>query len=350
VRELAEELVRREPETALQRAENWAELSADARRLRAAEAIRDDDHDELLSLFESYLLTFSRKGLRVSRNTLDTYRVGVSQFLAWAREKGLKVHQVTRQDALRYTRHMEAAGYSPATVNNRLSAVRRFVQAVIWAGLLDADPFAHVGVDDPTPSHEKRQVYTPAEFEALWAAAWDDPRTRAMLLLAYDAGLRISEVAALDWRDVDAMAEEVRVRSGKGGRTSTIPTTDRCIDALVYLGQQSAGPVFVDRRAPQLGSISRKTVHAIFADLCEKAGVPRKGFHALRHSFGTRVQRAGGDLVKTSRLMRHASTRPTEGYVHMVREDLRQVVDALHKIDENANEQPTEQDQQPRPD
>jgi site-specific recombinase XerD len=108
--------------------------------------------------------------------------------------------------------------------------------------------------------------------------------------------------------------------------------------------------VFADRRHPDLGSISRKTVHEIFADLCEKAGVPRKGFHALRHSFGTRVQRAGGDLVKTSRLMRHASTRPTEGYVHMVREDLRQVVDALRTIDGDAEEQPAGENAQPLPD
>jgi len=326
---LANEITRRAPETALQRVEDWAELSAEARRLRAAEAVRDDDRDELLGLFESYLLTFSRRGLRVSPNTLETYRIGVSQFVDWAAAKGLKVHQVVRQDALRYARHLEGAGYSPATVNNRLSAVRRFVQAVIWAGLMDADPFAHIGVDDPTPTHEKRQVYSSDEFLVLMDAAWDDPRTRAMVLLAYDAGLRISEVAALEWRDVNVMAREISVRNGKGGRTATIPTTDRCIDALVYLGLQSSGPVFPDRRNAERGSISRKTIHHVFAELCQEAGIPRKGFHALRHSFGTRVQRAGGDLVKTSRLMRHSSTRPTEGYVHMVKEDLREVVDAL---------------------
>jgi integrase/recombinase XerC len=319
-------LAPRVPESALQRAENWAELSSEARRLRAAEAIRDDNHEVLLGLFESHLLTFSRKGLRVSPNTLATYAVGVSQFLAWSREHGLKVHQVSRQDALRYTRHMESAALSPATVNNRLSAVRRFVQAIIWTGLLDADPFAHIGVDDPTPGYERRQAYSAAEFEVLLAVA--DARARAMMLLAYDAGLRISEVAALDWRDVDTIAREVRVTCGKGGRTGTVPTTKRCVAALVALGQQAAGPVFADLRDGE-GAIGRKTVHAVFAELCGKADVPRKGFHALRHSFGTRVQHAGGDLVKTSRLMRHASTRPTEGYVHMNREDLREVVEAI---------------------
>jgi integrase/recombinase XerC len=312
-------LAHRTPETALARAEAWASLSDAERKRRAAAAIRDGDTPALWALTEAHVTTFGRKGLRVSPHTLAAYRRGVDVLLAWVTAQGLKLHQFTRQEALRYTRHLEAANLSPATVNLRLAAARTFAQAIMWAGLLSGDPFARVAVSDPTPATEKRHPYTAADLGALLEAA--NPRERALVLLGADAGLRVAEAAALTWADVDQAACSLVVRSGKGGKRRTVALTERACEALRAIREGGdTETVF---------GVTIRRLQAILTALCGRAGVEARGVHALRHSAGTRLYSATKDLKLVARHLGHASTRPTELYAHLADDAYRAGVDAL---------------------
>jgi len=322
-------LARRTPTEALDFAEDFARLSAEDRKRRAAEALRDaflpDPEDParvaaretLAALVRSYTLTFGRKGLRVSRNTLEQYDRGLFALLAWCEAAALKPHQLDRQGALRYTRHLEALGLQPASINVRLSGARTFVAALAWCGMMAADPFAKVGVSDPTPAWEKRRPYTEAELDRLLAAgdAWE----RALVLVGADAGLRASEVVALDRADVDLPGRLLTVKSGKGQKQRTLPLSQKAAEALAALVPAPEGRVF---------AFTRRRADQILRSLCERAGVTCRGMHALRHRFGTRAAVKIG-LLGTARLMGHASTRPTEGYAHANLEDFRAGIDAL---------------------
>jgi len=313
------DLAVRTPETRLEAAEEWATLSDEGRKRRAAEAIRDGDTEALQGLLRAHLLTFGKKGLRVSRHTLTAYSRGLVTLLAFCDAPGLKAHQLTRQEALRYTRHLEAAALKPASVNLKLAAARAFVQALLWAGLVSADPFARVSVADPVPLAEKRHPYAETDLAALLNEA--DPRERILVLLGADAGLRVAEVAALEWADVDLASASLVVTVGKGGKRRTVAITPRTVEGLAAVRPtEASGPVF---------GITVRRLQAILQALCWRAGVKHRGFHSLRHSAGTRLYSVTKDLKVVARHLGHATTRPSELYAHLADEDYRQAVQAL---------------------
>jgi len=338
------DLARREPRTALELVEDWAALAPDARKRRAAEALRDDDLSTLVTLLETCQRLHNRRGLRTSEHTLRSYRTGLAALARFAQGIGRKPHQLNHDDALRFARHLEGTGVGPATVNSRLAAARAFCRALQWAGMLPSEqnPFAEVSVTDPTPKHEKGQPYRPEHLERLLAAARTPreralillgadaglrvaevaaltPRERALILLGADAGLRVAEVAALTWEALEVEGLTVQVRSGKGGKTASVALTPRCADALAALGEKT-GPVF---------GVTSRRLQALFARLCELAGVPRYGYHALRHSAGTRLYEATHDLHVTARHLRHASLDTARIYAHLADADYRSAVAQL---------------------
>jgi len=325
------DLTRRAPEDALAFAEDYARLNAEDRKRRAAEALRDaflpgpEDAEKqeaaratLWALTRSHVLTYGKKGLRVSEHTLAQYRRGLDALVGWCEAAGQKPHQLDTLAAKRYTRHLEALGLAPASVNARLSGARAFMGALAWAGMMTADPFAREAVTDPTPAHEKRAPYSRPELDRLLAAgdAWE----RALVLVAADAGLRASEAVALEWPDVDLPGRRLVVKSGKGGKRRTVALTERCAEALAALAPAPSGRVF---------SYTRQQADYYLRRLCDRAGVTCRGMHALRHSCGTRLYQSSRDLVLVARHLGHATTRPTEGYTHLAAEDYARAVEAL---------------------
>jgi len=325
------DLTRRAPEDALAFAEDYARLNAEDRKRRAAEALRDaflpgpEDaetrqaaREALWALTRSHVLTYGKKGLRVSEHTLEQYRRGLDALVSWCESAGVKPHHIDTLAAKRYTRHLEALGLAPATVNARLSGARAFMAALVWAGMMTADPFAREAVPDPTPAYEKRAPYTRHELDLLLAAATSTER--ALVLVAADAGLRASEAVALEWSDVDLPGRRLVVRAGKGGKRRTVALTERCAEALAALAPAPSGRVF---------PWTRQQADYYLRRLCDRAGVTCRGMHALRHSCGTRLYQASRDLVLVARHLGHSTTRPTEGYTHLAAEDYARAVEAL---------------------
>ncbi|MGA2821659.1 MAG: site-specific integrase [Anaerolineales bacterium] len=190
------------------------------------------------------------------------------------------------------------------------------VAALRWAGLGSGDPFASIRVTDPTPREEKADPYTSEELRRLLAVA--DTRERALVLLAADGGLRLAEVASLTWAGVDFQRKQLTVE-GKGGKRAKVAATDRLIKALRPLGGEES----------PIRGISRRRIQQLFDRLCMRAGVKPRGYHALRHSCGTRLYRATRDLLIVQRHLRHSSARTSEIYAHLSAADYTRAVAAL---------------------
>ncbi len=287
----------------------WTSLSDAERRLRASAAIRDGDAAALWSLTEAHLTSFGKKGKNVSPNTLLAYERGLRVLVEWAGAEGLELHLLRRQDALRYTRYLESSGLSPASVNQRLAVARAFTQALLWAGLLDGDPFSRIAVPDPTPAAEKRHPYSTEELAALLERA--GPRERALILLGADGGLRVAEIAALVWQDIGANV--LVVLASEGGKQRSVALSDRLAEALraIRPATRETAPVF---------GVTTRRLQAILTELCRRAGVEPKGVHSLRHSAGARLYAATKDLRVVARQLGHSTTRPAEVYAQLAEE------------------------------
>lgn len=286
------------------RALNWAALTDEELKRAAARAASERDAESLWRLAEAYLTL--RSGRTPSPYTLRNYEHGVRQLLEhWQGENLLRP---SRHAADTYTLALREEGLAPGTIALRLAAARLLYKALRWAGATTAAPLTDVRAPhDPTPAEEKRAAYPLEHVNRMLEKA--DTQDRALILLGAHGGLRVSEMLALDWADVQPGS--LTVRSGKGGKRRTIRLSAALEDALTAWRAESNGEGRVlPYRTPER---ARQRLERV----CALAGVPYLGMHSLRHSCGTRLASITSDLRVTARHLGHASTNTSAIYAKM---------------------------------
>jgi integrase len=301
----------------LSRSRHWTDLSEGELRRLAVTACRDQDAETLWALTEAYFTTYGASGAKASRHTLRSYRQGLRVFLTHAGTRAVNLLHPARDLGPSFLREREAAGKSPGTVKLELAAVRLLYRALRWAGATTDDPFSDARpARDATAPWDKRQPYSEDEFQTLLTAAI--PETRALLLLGAHAGLRVSELLALVWSDLDFGSRVVRVRSGKGGKARRAVMSETLAQALRVLGPGHA--------EQQLFSISDVAARKRLKVLCLKTGVPYRAVHALRHYSGTKLYRISHDLEAVARHLGHSTLETTRIYAKWSDESLKNSV------------------------
>lgn len=163
-------------------------------------------------------------------------------------------------------------------------------------------------------------TFTEDEVRALIDAA-SHPRTRAAILLAYGAGLRISEVAALTTDQIDGKRGVLRVRRGKGGKDRLAPLSPTLLAKLRAYWREARPPGAV-LFPGQLGKpISDQALRDGFHRALRASGIEPRGrrltFHTLRHSFATHQLQRGASVATIQTALGHASIKTTSVYLHV---------------------------------
>jgi integrase/recombinase XerC len=217
---------------------------------------------------------------------------------------------------------------APATVELRLAAARAIYDALRWAGATEADPFRDVRTGRDTNREEDvagLKVYTEFELIELLGRA-DEPQDRVLLLLGAHAGLRVSEMLALRWDEVDTGARELLVRAGKGNKTALVQLTPRLAAELEQWRRLRLAEADGDPQVLRLRS--QYGVYRRLKALCLRADVRFKGVHALRHAAGTKLYRQTGDLGQVQDHLRHATLDMARRYARSDRRKLRGSLDS----------------------
>ncbi len=270
---------------------------------------------------------------RMSVHTLDAYRRDLAALSAWVDARAdaecvsLDSTQVRAFVAAEHRR-----GLSPKSVQRRLSACRSFYRWLLRHGRIVADPCA--GVRAPKAQRKLPEVLDPDEAKALVEVATDAPlglRDRAMLELFYSSGLRVSELCALRWRDLD-LAEGLVAVLGKGNRQRVVPVGSHARRALADWaadgGAASEAPVFPGRGG---GPITSRAVQLRMRQLAQRQGLFKRVHpHLLRHTFASHVLESSGDLRGVQELLGHADIATTQIYTHLDYQHLAKVYDAAH--------------------
>ena len=305
------------PQTAVEISESWAGLPADVRKRRAADASQNGDRAQLRSLLAAYVVLYGRRGSDTSPRTHEVYWRGAELFLAWCENPGaVKPHQAGEAEARRFLASL--TGRAPKSRQVYLTGARTFVAALRWTGLGAGDPFERVSVRESTTPVGLANPYSPRELRKLLAKA--DPRERVLVLLAADGGLRLAEVVALTWAQVDLQRRRVSVL-GKGGVFATVSITDQLAKALRGLRRTTEAVLPIGRRRLQ------RTIKR----LCERAGVKARGYHQLRHSCGKEIYFETGDILAVQRHLRHSSVRTSEIYAHLAEVNYLKAIAALDR-------------------
>ncbi len=223
--------------------------------------------------------------------------------------------------ALQALRKPGGRPHSRKTLNNILGVLSKALRYAVDAGVIDRAPRVGIfKVEAPEVLWCELGVYA----AVLEAAKAEGAEWYVAACLAGEAGLRVGEVRALDWqRDVDMTGGTItvnkQIRHGvlgppKGRARRTVPMTSRLREALRSLDTLRRG--FVVRNQDGTGKTDGQTQHAI-KDIAERAGVELRGWHVLRHSFGTHAAMFGVNPWKLQAWLGHKSITQTQAYVHV---------------------------------
>ena len=259
---------------------------------------------------------------RRARQTVEAYRRDLARFAEFT---GSSPAVASTDDLERYVAHLRADGFASATVARRIASLRSFYRHLLLLGVRDDNPAAELA--PPRRQRKLPRTLSPGEAERLVeAAAGTTPRAlrdSAIVELLYGAGLRVSELTALDRGSVDLDARLLRC-TGKGGKERIVPIGRKAVEALRRY--QSRGRPYLDRRhRPELflnakgGPLTRAGVFLILRKVAAKAGLDpeRVHPHLLRHSFATHLLEGGADLRSVQEMLGHADLATTELYTHV---------------------------------
>lgn len=276
-------------------------------------------------------------------HTLDAYRRDLDALCAWAEGEGIGGPTEVHTEQLRaFIAAEHRRGMSPKSLQRRLSACRSFYQWLLKHGRIAASPAA--GIRAPKAPRKLPEVLDVDEAVRLVELPTDAPlglRDRAMLELFYSSGLRLSELCALRWRDLDLEQGLVTVL-GKGSKQRTVPVGSHARNALEAWRRESAGetdkPVFPGRHGAPIGA---RAVQIRLRQLAQQQGLFKRVHpHLLRHSFASHVLESSGDLRGVQELLGHADIATTQIYTHLDYQHLAKVYDGAHPRAKRKNREP----------
>jgi integrase len=245
--------------------------------------------------------------------------------------------------ALTRWRNERAASRAPATVHAELCVARAFCRFLVAQGYLEADPTA--GIPFPKPRPRIPRALRREQVRTMLAAleigrlprehAHTTERARLGVYVFLYTGLRLAEVAALTWGDVDLEGATITVQEGKGGKPRAVPIHPKLEEQLVAAvlllapGELRPGRAVIGNRD---GSpMHPKSVAEIFTRWLKARGVELTP-HQLRHTFATTMLRAGAPLPDIQHALGHASLETTQMYLLVDASHLRRAVGLLPEI------------------
>jgi integrase/recombinase XerC len=307
---------------------------------------------DLHSLVNRYSI-FLRVEKNVSEHTLRNYLSDLWQFFAFLEKPpGQLEPQAVAVGAIDPHRihaflsflHRE---HKKSSIGRKLSAIKSFFRFLLRENVVQRDPTLHIGSpkqEQSLPTH----LTVDDMFRLLEAPPANTPtglRDRAILEVLYSCGLRVSELVALNWNDIDPTLEVVRVR-GKGNKERIVPIGRKALEALERYRQQipllvapknhgapitipsASGAVLLNHRG---GRLTTRSVCRLVSSYARTCGIALSTSpHALRHSFATHLLDAGADLRAIQELLGHASLSTTQKYTHVNLDRLMQAYDKAH--------------------
>lgn len=289
----------------------------------------------LLARFTDYVAL--EQGL--SPRTLEAYQRDLQRFAEYAEAKGaVAPPDITARLLREYVYQLKDLGLSPASIRRNVSAIRTYFRFLTGDGIVARDPSERL--ETPKRWRSLPDVLSVEEVRQLLASpTLDDAlvfRDRALLELAYGAGLRVSEWISLGVRDL--LLEDGLVRVfGKGSKERLVPIGRSAIGAAaIYLRElrpklekgEGKGILFLNSRGKPL---SRMGAWKILRGHVDRAGLTKHvSPHTLRHSFATHLLEGGADLRAVQEMLGHVDIATTQIYTHVDREYLRQVHRSFH--------------------
>ena len=278
----------------------------------------------------------------LSPHTIEAYGRDLARWSAFCMDhfgsEEIDLDAVDAEDVRGFLAAGSRAGLGKRSIARSLSTLRGFFRHACREGWARSNPAR--SVRGPRQRTRLPEVLKAEDLARLLgtlarASGFYGTRERALVEVGYGAGLRVGEIAALTWGDVDLPAGTVRVL-GKGDKERRVPLTSAATEALRAwrdaipdgAPKGSGDAVFLSRAGRRLSVRQiQRVVKRALKRVAEREGVSP---HTLRHSFATHLLDRGADILAVKELLGHESLSTTQTYTHLTRERLKAAYDLAH--------------------
>lgn len=295
------------------------------------------DWHSAINGFKSYL----KLEKSLSANSVEAYTRDIKQLQHFALDQipVLKPDSVTLQNLRSFIQQLNEIGVAASSQARILSGIKAFYKYLIIEDLIMQDP--SVLLESPRLMRKLPDTLSHIEIDKLIGAIDlsrpDGMRNKAIIIMLYSCGLRVSELTELKTSNLYLDVEFIKV-TGKGSKERLVPIGDEAIQALLLWLQQvrvhipikkgEEDYVFLNRRGKHL---TRVFIFMLIKQLAESIGLKKSiSPHTFRHSFATHLIENGADLRAVQEMLGHESITTTEIYTHLDRDYLKSTIIQYH--------------------
>jgi len=233
---------------------------------------------------------------------------------------------IDRDDIRSYLLELVNQDKSPAYIDQAVSAIK----------------FLYINVkkcsdDDFDINRPKREKKLPSVLNASEVfkiiESVDNLKHKAIIMLIYSAGLRVSEAAFLKIEDIDSKRNLIHIKQAKGKKDRYTLLSNATLEILRQYVKVYKPKYWLFEGQKGESHITVRTIQRVFERAALKAGVRKKvTVHTLRHSFATHLLENGTDLRYIQELLGHESPITTEIYTHVSEKDFGKIQSPLDRI------------------
>ncbi len=251
-----------------------------------------------------------------SPRTIQTYIAHVANF---ARHFGKSPELLGTEEIRQYQVYLvEQQRVSWSYFNQAVCALR-----FLYRHTLGRD-WAVTHIPFPRQPRKLPVVLSQSEVLQLFAAV-RSLKLRVILMTAYGAGLRLSELTQLQVTDIDSARQVIRVRQGKGQKDRYVMLSPKLLEVLrLYWRTERPGTWLFPNRDDRSKPINKEVIQRVCRQAGLDAGLTKSvNVRMLRHCFATHLLEAGKDIRTIQTLLGHSSVTTTQIYTHVSAQTVR---------------------------
>ncbi len=260
---------------------------------------------------------------KYSQRTIKQYLYHNKEFLRFSKKNPYEVSNEDLRDYLYHSANDKEV--STSTLNTAINALRFYYGRVLKQGFV-------YEIKRPKKDKKLPVVLSQEEVSQILLSV-NNIKHKAILMLIYSAGLRVSEVVKLKLEDIDIQRKLIHVKSAKGRKDRYTMLSEVAIETLNIYIKSYSPPKWLFPGKKEGSHITTRTVQRIFENAIKKAKICKDvSVHSRRHSFATHLLENGVDLRYIQELLGHKSSKTTEIYTHISNKNLSKITNPLDLI------------------
>lgn len=262
-----------------------------------------------------------------SKNTIRTYLGEMTQFLVAIKKNEADNFSNERiRDYLQYC--LKQLKLTEATLHSRINALKFYYEQVL------KNETVFLGIPRPKKRIENPNFFSQEEITEIINKT-ENLKHKTMLMLAYSAGLRVSEVVALKTFNIDSARMQIKIEQAKGKKDRMVALSPLLLIMLrnYFQAYKPTKTGYLFEGQFKNTPYSSRSLQLVLKAAKARAGILKKGsIHALRHSFATHLLDKGTDIYMIMKLLGHTDLKTTLRYLHVSNRDMLKIISPLDDL------------------